>query len=179
MAVTAPMELEIEKVYNGEYWVNHYYLNSADLSAAGSPAAAILNAERAFHDSRITFTKFTVRTTADLDYVYTTVPVNLPGLSGAGASDLMPLFVVMRVDMGATAGPPSRKYYRGVLKEDAVTGMQINSAFISGTATAVAALAAVTALCDPQGDDIITALINPNVGMRQLRRGSKKKVIPS
>lgn len=172
-------QLEIEKYYNGEYWVNRYMLTGATLSAMGSPAASILNAERAITDNRILFTKMNIRTAAVGDDEYTTVPVNLMGGSSNPTIDLMPLFVVLRVDFAAAVGRPSRKYIRGSLIESSVTGMSVNSAIVTAYNTNYASVvAAVAEFCDVDGDDIISGAVNPNVGMRQLRRGSKKTVTP-
>lgn len=173
-------QLEIEKVYNGEFWVNRYMLDVADLAAAASPSNAIMAAERAVTDDRITFTKYNVRTATVGDDVYATVPVNLPGLSANAGADLMPLFAVVRVDFAAAVGRPSRKYLRGCLKENHTDGFTILSNvvtfFQSNYATVVAGVAA---FCDVDGDDITSGAVSPRVGMRQLRRGSKKKNIPS
>lgn len=171
--------LTIEKLYNGEYWVNVYQLQATDLDNAGSPAAAILNAERAITDNRITFTKFSIRTNTPLDYVYVTVPVNLQGAKDWGGSDLLPLFNVVRVDLAAAVGRPSRKYLRGVLGEASTLAMNITDAVLATIQSDYCnIIAAVTQLVDNQGDDIIAATPVKAVGMRQLRRGSKKKLIP-
>lgn len=172
-------QLEIEKVYNGEYWVNRYMLTAATLSGTGSPAAAILNAERAIHDDRILFTKFNVRTAAAGDDSYITVPVNLMGNFAANGFDLMPLFAVVRVDFAAATGRPSRKYLRGVAKENQVDGFTFASNVVTSWQTSYAnVVAAVTEFCDVDGDDIVSGAVSPKIGMRQLRRGSKKTVTP-
>lgn len=171
--VTAPYQVEIEKYYNGEYWVNRYYVNGASLDDAVSAGAQIYAVERPLHGSNITFTKMSVRTTAKGDYIYQTTVLNTMGTNANSGSEMMPLFVVLRVDLGVAGSKPSRKYYRGVLRENDVSAMTITST--SGFNTLVGALANIAALCDPQGQDIISAVASPNVGMRQLRRGSKKK----
>lgn len=170
---TAPYQVEIEKYYNGEYWINRYFVNGASLDDAVSAGAQIYAIERPLHGSNITFTKMAVRTTAQGDFVYQTTVLNTMGTNANSGSEMMPLFVVLRVDLGVAGSKPSRKYYRGVLRENDVSAMTITST--SGFNTIVGALANVAALCDPQGQDIITAVCSPNVGMRQLRRGSKKK----
>lgn len=178
MAITAPLEFTIEKLYQGEYWVNRYYLTGT-IGAADAGMGDILDVERAIHMSSVTFTKMTVRTTAELDYVYATIPLNVPGLGTAAADSLMlPLYNTMRVDLGATAGRASRKYYRGVLYEGVTGATTLDATFVTSMNTAVAALLTVDILCDPQGDALISAKVFPAAQMRQLRRGSKKKLVP-
>lgn len=176
--VTAPYQAEIEKYYQGEYWVNRYFINAASLTDAGLIAEQVYNAERTITNAPITFTKLSVRTTTKDDYVYQTVPLNTPG-QNSGTSPLMPLFVVCRIDLTVNNSRPSRKYLRGVLREDLVTGMKIDDAMVSYVNTSYTnVLAGISGLVDPQNADIYGGSCSPITGMRQLRRGSKKKVTP-
>lgn len=170
--------IEIEKVLNGEYWVNRYFCSEA-IGAADNTANAILNAERQIHFAPVTFTKMSLRTVTEGDEVYATAPINLPGLADLMGGQIMPLFVVARVDFQAQVGRPSRKYLRGVLDEAQVTTFDIGAprvASINGNYASV--VAALAGFCDIDGDDIIAGSVSPKVGMRQLRRGSKKKSVP-
>ena len=171
--------LEIEKLYGAEYWVNRYFL-STNIGDSGAVAPEVLALERSITDNRITFTKMSLRTIAEGDDVYATVPINLPGLKDWGGSDLLSLFNVVRVDFAAAVGRPSRKYLRGVLGEASTLAFNITDAVIATINTSYATpMAAIAAFCDAQGEDIISGACARAVGMRQLRRGSKKKVIPS
>lgn len=175
----AVTQFEIEKMYNGEYWVNRYFL-STTIGDSAAAATAILAAERAVTDSRVTFTKMTLRTTAELDYIYATTVINAAGLANNSGADMLPLFAVVRVDFTVTAGRPSRKYLRGLLIEPATLAFDIIPQYITAFQTGYAdAIEGVAGLCDPQGDAIVSGVVYPKVAMRQLRRGSKKKVTPS
>lgn len=178
-AGNAPYQCEIEKVLSGEYWVNRYFIMADTLPGAVQQAQSILTIEREIHSQLVTFTKMSVRTTAIEDYIYSTVPINAPGNVSAGAAQLAPLFVVLRVDLGVAAGRPSRKYYRGCLREDQITTFRLEEVSVPFFQTRLDALPSVVGLVDPQGQDIISATVSPLVGMRQLRRGSKKKPIQS
>lgn len=94
---------------------------------------------------------------------------------------MMPLFAVLRVDLTVVGSRPSRKYLRGVLAENNTDGPYnlVASAVTSFTNLYAAPLAGVAGLVDVDGEEITGAVVYPKVGMRQLRRGSKKKVIPS
>lgn len=174
--ITAAFECIIEKAYQGEYFTNRYYLQGEDLASLVSPAFQIVTAERAITDNRIAFTKYSIRTTVDLDYNFITVPLNVFGTMDNGGSDLLPLFNVVKVDLQAVTGRPSRKYMRGVLAENAVTNMRLNQGLVDAVQTNYATvLAGLDALVDPQGTNLIAGTVDPAVRMRQLRRGSKKK----
>lgn len=173
----APFQVEIEKVFQGEFWVNRYFVNAASLGDAQLVGSHIVAAERVITSNRITFTKMSTRTTTRGDYVYTTSVLNLLGLRNF--SDVMPLFVVARVDFQAAAGRPSRKYLRGVLMESDVDVMTVSAARVTAINTDYAqVLAALAGFVDVDNDDIVGGACSPITGMRQLRRGSKKRRIP-
>lgn len=167
--------VEIEKMYQEEYWVNRYFVTGTVPSDGVGPANNILAAERAITDSRVVFTKYAVRTTLEGDFNFATVPVNAMGTISNGADPLLPLFNVLRVDFQAAIGRPSRKYLRGVLTEGAIAFMDIGSGHMTSFQTNYATvMAAIPEYVDAQGQELIAGVVYPKVGMRQLRRGSKK-----
>lgn len=172
----ARFQIDIEKFFQIEYWTNRYLCNVADMDAAEALARQIVAIERSVHFGNISFTKAAIRTMAVGDGIYRTVPINEQGTK-AGAQGVMPLFVVARVDLGVGSGRPSRKYLRGVLDEAEVDTFTIGAASRNAfQQNYTAPLQALAGLCDPQGQQILSVTLNPNVAMRQLRRGSKKKL---
>lgn len=169
---------EIEKAYNGEFWVNRYHIEAADLAGALSVLGSIYAVEHVVHDTRIMFTKMTVRTNTEGDYAFITQPLNTMG-QGAHVGDLLALHNVVRVDFGTGIGRPSRKYLRGCLSEGEVAAFDITPSIVTffndNYATPLAALAGYV---DVDGQAITSGTTSPKVGMRQLRRGSKKKSTP-
>jgi hypothetical protein len=169
--------VDIEKLYQNEYWTNRYLVQVADLAGGQVAGSAIANMERNFHQNTVTFTRYRVSDNTPNTDVYTTVPLNLPGLRGS-VGEYMPLFNVVRVDFGvAGGGRPSRKYYRLPLGE----GDQAGGILADGTVTAVDnALQPILAqpVCDPQGQIWVSIAVARQVGMRQLRRGSKRRLRP-
>ncbi len=167
----------IEKRLGAESWVNVYHLAPA-IGSAASAAADILAAERAVTCSNVLFTKMSLRTVVEDDEVYTTSPINLFGLYGGGTN--IPLFNVVRVDFQASTGRPSRKYLRGLLNRDDLGITALNGDTVTRVQTNYAAVvAAIADFVDVDGDDILAGAVWPDVGIRQLRRGSKKKPTPS
>ena len=171
--------LTIEMLYQGEYWTNVYWL-AGDIADAGSPAAAIINAQRAVTLGGILFTKFRVDDGVKDTDVFITAPINQFGLRSTGGNEMVALFNTCRVDFAAGVGRPSRKYLRGVLHEDDVQFNTIKASTLDFVKTTYAdVVAAVTAYEDVDAEDITGGTVFPFVQMRQLRRKNKKKTTPS
>ena len=173
-----PTRLTIEKLHNGEYWTNVYFL-SGSIGDSASSAAAIVAAERAVTWNQVLFTKMRLDDTTEDTDVYATTPLNVFGLSDFSTNQAAALFNVVRVDFAAGSGRPSRKYLRGILNEGNVNFNTIAPASVDGIQTAYAdVLADLTDYVDVDGDNITSGVVHPFVGMRQLRRGAKKKDTP-
>lgn len=173
--ITAPFQCEIEKFFNGEYWVNRYFLEAADLAAAATITNSIIAAERAVTLTPVQFTKATTRTTVQGDYNFITTIINGTG-QRAASTDMVALYMTVRVDFQAAAGRPSRKYLRGVLQESDVSWNEITTALQSTVNTSYAnVLAGLTGYVDGQGTELIAGGAQLKHSNRQLRRGSKKR----
>lgn len=171
-------KVDIEKQYGTEYWTNVYYVDEESLTLAHGVAAEIVNAEQEIHLVSVNFTKYrTSDMVPDTDQ-YITTPLNSPGERGF-AGDPLPLFNVVRVELGVGIGRPSRKYLRGVLCEGDITFNTINGATLTEIDTDYCnALEAIEELVDRDGSPIVDCNAQPMVGMRQLRRGSRRSVTP-
>lgn len=177
--VTAVYSCTIEKVYAGEYWVNRYYTGGIGLSAAIAIGEDIAALEQSVYPGAVVITKLSVATTEQGDYIYETRVLNLAGARDIVLNQLLPLFCVVRCDFSVQASRPSRKYLRGILTEADINGLAIAAPIITMINDNYALpLAALEGFVDPQGADIYAGSCNPNVAMRQLRRGSKKKTTP-
>lgn len=160
------------------YWTNVYHVVAADQAAAVSIANSVVVIEKSVHSTAQTFTKCRVRQN---------LPLAMSGsiivLTGTGAranpADVMPPFNCVRVDFGKAIGRPCRKYLRINVGETE----QANGLLAPGTITAINSgyrdpLVALGTICDPDGDLIINGVVLQPVQMRQLRRGSKRKIAP-
>lgn len=171
--------LDIQKELRGEYWTNRYILDGASLLSLVAPADLILDAERAITIPDVDFTSYRLSTTVSGDDSYIIVPVGLPG-QRVLASQALPLFCVVRVDFPPPQGRPSRKYLRGVLGE---SDQENYGDLLSSTVTFLAdnygvPVGAVPEYVDVDGQALGTGVIWPNVAMRQLRRGSRRRTMP-
>jgi hypothetical protein len=176
-----PFRVTTEKYFAtaGEYWTNVYWVAANTMADAITAANSLCTAELALYYNHTVLTKARIDDGNENTDISNTVIKNQTGTRGANTTDMLPLFICARVDFGATdGGRPSRKYLRAVLAEGD-TGM---AALTTGVLTLLAnyGLAVVgTTACDPQGFDLTAASPFTAPQMRQLRRGSKKKVIPS
>lgn len=163
----------------GRYWTNRYF-TSDDWTAAGDTMDALVAAHRAILYDNNVITNIRVDDNVEETDNYDTVAVNLPGLRSGGGFALLPLFNVARVDFDVTGGGrPSRKYLRGCLAEGDASFTGLEAAMVTQLNTFGDALIAIGTLVDPQGQAFLDAVPWPFVQMRQLKRGSKKKIIPS
>lgn len=169
-------KVDVEKTTNNEYWTNRYFVMADNLTAARDLGGAISVAEQAFHASAVKFTRFRVSDLEPDSDVYVTVPVNASGLQ-ADDTSLLPLFNVLRVDFGPPVGRPSRKFYRGVLRETHINGDAVSGLIIDLAVNALTPLLS-QGLVDIDGQIITSVRAALMVGMRQLRRGSKRRANP-
>jgi hypothetical protein len=170
----------VEKRLGTEYWTNVYHVQAADQAVAQAAANNIVSIERGLHYEVVEITKYRLSPYPGPSEG-TVYPINVFGLAGP-AGDMLPLFNVVRADFPAPVGRPSRKYYRGALTE----GDQANGNLVEARAAAVqTALARLgqegdlaAALVDVDGQALADARVSRLVGMRQLRRGSRRRLAP-
>lgn len=171
--------VDIEKVLQNEYWTNRYIVEATELGDAVGIADDIVQIERAVHNTNVLFTKARVADRVPLTDVYASVPYNVFGLQTLNGH-FLPLFNVARVDFNVQGGGrPSRKYLRLPIQEE----WQQDGVFIGAFQTLVAnsyvaPMVALVGYVDTDGQEIIDGSLYPSVGMRQLRRGSKRREEP-
>lgn len=171
--------LDIEKVF-GETWTNRYIVEADDLTSATALASVYLGAEGAVHSAMVTITRARVSSMVEGDDVYQIIQVNQQGLRAQNL-EYLPLFNVVRVDFTAVGGGrPSRKYLRLPIYEPDTSGGSFVSTFQTLIETSyVAPLIAAGAMYrDVDGQSFSSGQIYPRVAMRQLRRGSRRKLTP-
>jgi hypothetical protein len=173
-----PWMVDIEKLLVAEYWTNRYVVEAPDIQAAGVVAATILEAERKIHSTAITFTRYRVDDGVPNTDASIIVPANVQGLRVTGGGRL-PLWNVAVCDFSVALGRPARKYLRVGLEENDVTGEFINDGLVvQFNADYATPLAAHQAYVNVDGQAILSGAFKPRIGMRQLRRGSKRRVTP-
>lgn len=158
---------------NTVYWTNVYHVEADNSGDAINSGQGIVTAEKKVHLGSVSYTKMRVQATSPLAMSGTIVP--LTGTGGRAGSSYLPLFNVFRVDFNVGGGRPSRKYLRGPVLPADVSNGAMQSAAITLINTYVTDLLNLSVVCDPQGQNFVSGALFPNCGMRQLRRGSKRK----
>jgi hypothetical protein len=172
-------QVDIQKRLGNEFWTNVYHV--AELSQAAAAAVAqgiVTQLEQPLHTADVQFVSFRVRPFPGPSEG-TIYPLNVVG--GQPAGEYLPLFNVARVDFPAPTGRPSRKFYRLPIKE----GEQANGTFTGSILTAYQgvinnffASPISDNLIDVDGQILSSGILLASVGMRQLRRGSKRRLLP-
>lgn len=162
----------------GEYWTNRYFVVAANLADAALMVGGIADAEKALYHAGVMITKSHVDDYVEDTDQYQTVIHNMVGTRSTGGATALPLFVVARCDLQvAGGGRPSRKYLRGMLLENDISFTSMETGALSALTTYIGNIVAA-GVCDPQGQDVTGGAPWQAPAMRQLRRGSKKKVTP-
>lgn len=175
-------QIDIEKSFSPTtgstvFWTNVYHVDVTDLAAAITAGNSIVTLEKTIHANTTSFTKMRTRQAGVPGAPGTITP--LSGVGGRAASNPLPLFNVYRIDFGVSGGRPSRKYIRAPLSStDSTAGAVTGSTVTLIQNSYVTPLLNMNVLCDPQGQAFVNGTIWPYVGMRQLRRGSKRKATP-
>lgn len=174
----AVFQIDIQQNIGTEQWTNVYHADGADMEAILTALfPLLLTQHRAAHYENVTINKALVRPFPLVSGSYTELPLNVNG-TREGLTDL-PLFNVARILFVAFAGKAGVKMYRGALNEGGIEALgnltAAERAFWEDWGTDT--LAALPSLCKEDGTRFADINPSPRVGMRQLRRGSKKKVI--
>lgn len=169
-------QVDIEKQLGTEYWTNVYHVLAGSQGSAKITGDEIVAAEKSFHNSLIGFTKMRVRPYPSQGAQGTIFP--LTGNGAYASPQYLPLFCTANVIGAVPIGRPCRKYYRCGIDEALQAGGSLTTQGIDFFTTNLIQLNAIEELCDESGQLIDTWTIYPQVGMRQLRRGSKRRVQP-
>lgn len=171
-------QIDIQKSFGTEFWTNVYHGEVADQDEAVAFANALVDLEKHIHCVGVIFVNYRVRPYPG-PAEGTTYALTGEGLVTAGA--WVPLFNVLRVDFPAPTGRPSRKYYRlplveGDIENDALSTAKVGALqtvfdnFFLGSPSAPA--------CDVDGQHLNRGVVFRQIGMRQLRRGSRRRTTP-
>lgn len=171
-------QVDIEKLYRGEYWTNRYVLNAASIDEAHAVGGNIVAYERAIHLATVDFTKYRTSDFVKGNDLYIVGTLGLKG-QALTTTDYLPLFCCCRVDFSVGYGRPSRKYLRLPLEEANQNDGGLVAAFRDSVNTKyIQPLVALAAFVDVDGQKLVSGSVFPQVAMRQLRRGSKRKLQP-
>lgn len=173
--------VDVQKKQGTEYWTNRWVVSSPSLGQASVLGGEIAGHELSIHTTNVLIDRYRTRPLVPGGDNYIIVPVGYNGgYEGGTLASQIPLFNVVRVDWAVAEGRPSRKYFRTGLTESMVDGSVLVEAyrvFVDGRMEDLR-ITLAGALVDVDGQAINDATVFPAVGMRQLRRGSRRRLTP-
>jgi hypothetical protein len=171
--------VDIEKLLSGEYWTNRYIVDALNLADAATVADQIVELEKNIHRTNVLFTKVRTSDQTPNTDVYRVRSINQFGELTPVAGQMLPLWNVLRVDFSTGSGRPSRKYLRLPIYEGDIDDGQFNTGFLATMGTSYATqMLNIAEFVDVDGEAFTEATVVPFMGMRQLRRGSKRRTQP-
>lgn len=171
-------QIDVQGVLGTEYFTNVWHVNASGYAQALGWADAIAEVTADQSHADVVIDKARVALYPLNGGQGTVRSYALQG--GQGNYDYLPLWNVVRIDYQPALGRPSRKYMRFPVNE----GVQVKGVLSAGQVAAYQAGFVngigqqVTGLCDIHGQPFVDARVFATVGMRQLRRGSKRRTQP-
>jgi hypothetical protein len=170
-------QVDIQTDYYGEFISNRYFVDEPGLAEAAAIGVAIANLHAKLLPPSVKIDAIRASTPAPADNQFFTSPVNIPG-TRAATSQTMPEFCRYRVDFQIGYRRPLRKFLLVPFEEDSE-----GSSFTGGAVARVIndyinPLIALASVCSAEGLPVINGSLNARIGMRQLRRGSKRRLQP-
>lgn len=177
-SVPGVYQVDIQKTAGGNYWSNRYFVQAGTLAEAAVRAKAIADIERLAYPNDWNMAGLRASTILPHDNAFISVPDNRPGGGGPSNGQMLPLFACKRLLFGVGPRRPNVKYYKGMGEFEQGSGI-----WVEGNRTAFIALVGqplvnLGYICDRNGHLWLTVDADSKVGMRQLRRGSKRKKTP-
>lgn len=170
-------QIDIQKVFAGEFWTNVYHCQVGSQAAAKAIAEQIILAESNYSHSGVSFNKYRIARSPRLGQqgtVYQSAEVGK-----AGSWQVLPLFNIAMVVFTVEQGRPSRKYLKLPFSTQSISDSRLTTSVIQSINVGYCqVLSAIPELCDESGNSFFSIGVSPVPGMRQLRRGSKRKLQP-
>jgi len=173
----AVFKVDIQTNYYGTFITNSYHVEAANLLTASNNGVAIANIQKTLIPSSVVIDTIRASTDALGDEVFYTRAVVIPG-TRSGGGDALPTFCRWRVDMSIGFRRPLRKFLLEPTETDTTGGGFSNAALAFIQTAYCDPLVALGYVCGPDGTVINSAACNQRVGMRQLRRGSRRRTTP-
>lgn len=143
--------------FGGRKWSNRYFLLADTMNEALDAAQTIWQTgERIFHYTDVYCYEVYANLVGDTPFTPgQTKPIDGSIASGvrtiAGNGEILPTFVVARVDFTVAGSRPSRKFYRPHLREGDVTGDQLTGGILTAITTGINAISSGF-IIDEDGD---------------------------
>ncbi len=175
--VVAVFAVDVQTDYYQEYVTNRYHVLADDMAQAGVRGLAIANIQKSLLPVTNNIDYVRVSTITPGDNLFYTQQANIPGTRGL-TSQTMPPFCRWRCDMNVGFRRPLRKYLLIPYEEDSEGSSFTSTAITFFNTNYAAPLFQLGYVCAEDGTVIIGVSLNSQIGMRQLRRGSRRRATP-
>lgn len=169
-------QVVIQKQLGSEYFVNDYHVQATSPTDAKIKGLQIVEIEKDVHRNIVAFVNMRVRLAPS------TGQGTIYPLSGAGDDPIgayLSLFNVIRVDLAPEFGRVGRKYLRLPIPVAGVNNGNLTPEYRLSLQTGYTVpLLNLGFVCKPNGQVFLSGAVQTAVGMRQLRRGSKRRLQP-
>lgn len=163
----------------GYFWTNQYHVEAGDYSAALTIGVEIADIERTIHTTRVAYNSIRVKQPLTPFGVSIIQPLSGYGTYAATGGDVLPYWNVVRCDFGVSLGLPSRKYLRTLMDEAMIYGYSLSNGYRDLiAANYVTPLLQLNGLRSNHDQVFLEGVVKPDVAMRQMRRGSKRRARP-
>ena len=174
-------QIDIQTNLYGVYITNVYHVLAGDLQAAGEMGVQIAQIQANLIKPSVFINRVRASVPGSANDQFYSILTTIPG-TRAGGGDVLPEFCRYRVDFNVGYRRPLRKFLLWP-EEAETTGGGFYQAAVDFVNTQYIQPLLTTAgiqLCGPTGLPVLGAALNARVGMRQLRRASKRKtpIIP-
>lgn len=174
----AVYQFDFQFHYETEYWTNKFYAICTDIADAQEFVNAVATFTPPSYPPSVTLDKARITPLPFVKNVFADITLNKPGT--APAFSPAPLFNVVRFDFSRQFGRAVHHYMRACFPASAMGPNQQFTAEYQGYNNLFAGHFAdgPQIVCDKNGNAYENFSAAPSVGMRQLRRGSKRKAKP-
>jgi len=168
-------KVDVQTNIGNAFVTNVYHVNAVDMDDATTQAGIIVGLQRTVLPTGFTIDAMRISTPAEGDGIFNTVPLNVAG-TRATSTDPMPMFCRFRVDFSVGFRRPLRKFLLVPLEGDQNSGTLTSTAraYVEDNYIEPLLASPDVNLCGADGTPVVSGVCNAQVGMRQLRRASKR-----
>jgi hypothetical protein len=173
----AVFQVDIQTDFYQEFITNRYFVQATNIAAAAGEGQLLAALHAKLLPPSVKIDTIRASTLAVGDELFYTVPVNIPG-TRAATSQTMPPFCRYRIDFSIGYRRPLRKYLIIPFEEDSEGSSFTSAAVARVNADYINPLLNLGTVVSREGLAVLGATLNSIIGMRQLRRGSKRRAQP-
>ena len=168
-------QVDIQQTFAAIYTSNVYHIEASDIAQAATRGLAVAQVHRALLPTVFTIDAIRVSSLPADDGIFSSTPVNMPGLRSTG-TQVLPQWNRFMINFNVGYTFLNRKFFLGVLEGDQVDGVVVDATRTFIQDNYIAPLISLGYVCSKDGTLYIFGAVSPYVAMRQLRRRKRRPV---